>query len=119
MLSTDGRLFHIDFGHFLGNIKRKFGIKRERTPFILTSDFVSVMEWEKNPGKSLEGKDESKVFPFFDKFLEASSKAFLIIRQNAHLFLNLLTLVISNVLFQAFLIFLKKKKLFFFLDGFI
>ena len=25
----EGNLFHIDFGHFLGNVKKKFGIKRE------------------------------------------------------------------------------------------
>lgn len=25
----EGNLFHIDFGHFLGNVKKKFGFKRE------------------------------------------------------------------------------------------
>jgi phosphatidylinositol-4,5-bisphosphate 3-kinase len=39
-LSRSGELFHIDFGHFLGNWKSKFGIKRERVKFILTPDFV-------------------------------------------------------------------------------
>lgn len=28
MLTRVGHLFHIDFGHFLGNFKSKFGIKR-------------------------------------------------------------------------------------------
>lgn len=72
MLTTDGNLFHIDFGHFLGNVKyfryvsnhlpfgldpcyqptcicasftqlKRFEIKRERLPFVLTPDFVHVM----------------------------------------------------------------------------
>ena len=28
MLTTSGHLFHIDFGHFLGHFKSKYGIKR-------------------------------------------------------------------------------------------
>ena len=28
MLTKDGYLFHIDFGHFLGNFKAKLGFKR-------------------------------------------------------------------------------------------
>ena len=38
-----GHLFHIDFGHFLGNFKEKFGVKRERAPFVFTPDFAYVM----------------------------------------------------------------------------
>lgn len=37
------QLFHIDFGHFLGNWKFKLGVKRERVKFILTPDFVYAM----------------------------------------------------------------------------
>ena len=43
MITPSGDFFHIDFGHFLGNIKTKFGVKRERAPFVLTPDFVFVM----------------------------------------------------------------------------
>ena len=37
------QLFHIDFGHILGRFKSKFGVRRERVPFVLTSDFVYVI----------------------------------------------------------------------------
>lgn len=33
-----GRFFHIDFGHFLDNCKFKFGIKRDREPFIYSDE---------------------------------------------------------------------------------
>ena len=44
MVKTNGQLFHIDFGHFLGNFKHKFGIRRERVPMILSADFVEVIK---------------------------------------------------------------------------
>lgn len=37
------QLVHIDFGHFLGNFKSKFGVKRERVPFVLTDDFIHII----------------------------------------------------------------------------
>ena len=43
MVTTTGNLFHIDFGHFLGNIKTKAGINRDRAPFVLTPDFIYIM----------------------------------------------------------------------------
>ena len=39
----EGNLFHIDFGHFLGNVKKKFGVKRERDPFVLTKEMVAFI----------------------------------------------------------------------------
>lgn len=43
MIRKSGQIFHIDFGHILGNFKSKFGISRERVPFILTKDFQDVI----------------------------------------------------------------------------
>ena len=33
-----GKFFHIDFGHFLGHGKSKFGIKRDREPFVFSAE---------------------------------------------------------------------------------
>lgn len=39
MVNTiEGNFLHIDFGHFLGNKKAKFGISRETDPFVLTPE---------------------------------------------------------------------------------
>lgn len=41
MINTiEGNFLHIDFGHFLGNIKSKFGYARERDPFVLTPEIA-------------------------------------------------------------------------------
>lgn len=43
MITEMGHLFHIDFGHFLGNFKTKFGFNRERAPFVFTEEMAYVM----------------------------------------------------------------------------
>lgn len=52
------QLFHIDFGHILGHFKEKFGFRRERVPFVLTHDFVYII----NKGKTDRETDEFKTF---------------------------------------------------------
>jgi phosphatidylinositol-4,5-bisphosphate 3-kinase catalytic subunit alpha/beta/delta len=44
MVSKYGHLFHIDFGHFLGNFKKKFGINRERTKMVFTKEMKYVID---------------------------------------------------------------------------
>lgn len=78
----------MDFGHILGHFKEKFGIRRERVPFVLTHDFVYVI----NKGKGDKEADEFKkfqhlcekvIFIFFFVYFSLYSNLFLIL--NRHL----------------------------------
>lgn len=82
MLTKRGDLFHIDFGHFLGNYKTKFGIRRETAPFVFTPMYRHVMG-------GANGTD-------FKAYCELAAKAFNIIRKYAHLFENLFKLMLST-----------------------
>lgn len=82
MVTKSGRLFHIDFGHFLGNYKKKFGIKRERAPFVLTPDFAFVMGGEGSPN--------------FKKFIDYCCASYNILRRHANKFINLFAMMLST-----------------------
>uniref|UniRef100_A0A671T3A9 phosphatidylinositol-4,5-bisphosphate 3-kinase n=1 Tax=Sinocyclocheilus anshuiensis TaxID=1608454 RepID=A0A671T3A9_9TELE len=84
MVRSTGQLFHIDFGHILGNFKSKFGIKRERVPFILTHDFIHVIQ----QGKT--GNTEK-----FGNFRQYCEEAYLILRKNGNLFITLFALMLT------------------------
>ncbi|XP_035240996.1 phosphatidylinositol 4,5-bisphosphate 3-kinase catalytic subunit beta isoform [Anguilla anguilla] len=84
MVRSTGQLFHIDFGHILGNFKSKFGIKRERVPFILTHDFIHVIQ----QGKT--GNTEK-----FGSFRQYCEDAYLILRRNGNLFITLFALMLT------------------------
>lgn len=43
MITNKGFLFHIDFGHFLGNVKYKYGFKRERRPLVFTKEMCYLL----------------------------------------------------------------------------
>jgi len=80
MIHTDGRLFHIDFGHVLGHFKTKMGIKRERAPMIFTPQMAYVLG---GPGAEM-----------YTLFQNRCCQAFMILRKNANLFLTLLNLTL-------------------------
>lgn len=82
MVHRDGRFFHIDFGHFLGNTKSKFGVNRERAPFVLTPDFVYVM------GQ----RDGAR----FRRFVDLCKRAFVVLRRHASLLTALFAMMLRT-----------------------
>lgn len=84
MMKTSGQVFHIDFGHFLGNFKHKFGIKRERVPMVLSSEFVEVIKADFGMKRN------------FERFRQLCESAFLTIRKHGSLIISLLAMMIST-----------------------
>lgn len=82
MVSKDGKLFHIDFGHFLGNFKSKMGIKRERNPFVFSPEMAFVVS-EDTSEKSFE----------YAKFEGICCRAFNELRKQGNLIITLFTLM--------------------------
>ena len=81
MLNPNGNLFHIDFGHFLGNFKTKFGYKRETAPFVFTPQFLSLLGGKKGAA--------------FQRFVDLSCRAYNALRANANLIITLFSLMLS------------------------
>ena len=87
MVNEDGQIFHIDFGHFLGHYKKKFGINRERVPFVLPEDFIyAISGGADNPRKSAQ----------FEKFQETCGKAYMALRNHARLLITLFTMMLPT-----------------------
>lgn len=87
MVKRTGQLFHVDFGHILGHFKEKFGIRRERVPFVLTNDFVHVI----NKGQTKKGQAHE-----FQRFQNYCEQAFLVLRRHGSLILSLFAMMIST-----------------------
>ncbi|XP_076252250.1 phosphatidylinositol-4-phosphate 3-kinase catalytic subunit Pi3K68D isoform X2 [Rhynchophorus ferrugineus] len=79
MLKTSGHLFHIDFGKFLGDSQMFGNFKRDRAPFVLTSDMAYVINGSDRPTEK------------FHQFVDLCCQAFNIIRNSRNLFLFLMT----------------------------
>jgi phosphatidylinositol-4,5-bisphosphate 3-kinase len=79
MMTQSGHLFHIDFGHFLGNFKKKLGFKRERALLVFTPEMAYVMG----------GLKSEK----YRQFSSLSSESFLVLRKYSSLWLNLFQLM--------------------------
>ncbi|VDH91459.1 phosphatidylinositol-4-phosphate 3-kinase, partial [Mytilus galloprovincialis] len=81
MLKQSGHMFHIDFNKFLGDAQMFGNIKRDRVPFVLTSDMAYVI----NNGEKQNNN--------FQEFVDMCCQAFNILRKNTNLFLNLFALL--------------------------
>lgn len=86
MVSEDGRIFHIDFGHFLGHFKKKFGINRERVPFVLTEDFLQVISRGSDVSKNIE----------LDRFKQLCTDAYFKLRKHSNLLITLFTMMLRT-----------------------
>jgi len=84
MVTKGGHLFHIDFGHFLGNFKKKFGVNRERAAFVFTPEMAYVM-----------GGKNYKKSNLFKQFLKLCSEAFKYLRLNSVVLENMFILMVS------------------------
>lgn len=85
MIKANGELFHIDYGHILGKFKEKFGIKRERVPFVLTHDFVHVItHGRRNKSTS------------FNRFQQLCEEAFIILRRHGSLIISLFAMMLTT-----------------------
>ncbi|KAJ8349842.1 hypothetical protein SKAU_G00249720 [Synaphobranchus kaupii] len=77
MLRSTGHVFHIDFGKFLGHSQMFGSFKRDRAPFVLTSDMAYVINGGERPSSR------------FQLFVDLCSQAYNLIRKHSGLFLNL------------------------------
>ena len=84
MLSRDGSLVHIDYGHFLGNYKTRLGVSRERSPFVFTPQMLYLV--------TNGGNEDSKEY---SDFVHLTRRAYLAVRKEYALFYQLFRLMVG------------------------
>lgn len=92
MVSKEGHLFHIDFGHFLGAFKKMMGLNREQSAFVFQKEMAYVI--------GMKSPDE------YEEFLKRCLAAYNIVRKNSSIIVNIFMMMISAGLPE-----LKKKRI--------
>jgi len=96
MIQKSGHFFHIDFGHFLGRFKQKFGVNRERSPFVFTPEMAEVCKTQ-FARRQAEAEESGKMLEYVTwstEFEALCIRALNILRKRAALLINLFVLMI-------------------------
>ena len=83
LLTSSGKFLHIDFGHFLGHFKTKYGFKRETAPFVFTPQFAAVF-----------GGGQGTIL--YRRFENLCCDAFIELRQRSELLITLFSLMLGS-----------------------
>ena len=87
--ATDGHLFHIDFGHFLGNFKTKkiVGIKFEGVALVFTPQMLHVLD-------PLKDEYDKANASYVKAFLEFAKSTYTLLRARSSFFTSLFSLMV-------------------------
>ncbi|CAI5454702.1 unnamed protein product [Caenorhabditis angaria] len=84
LFTKKGHVFHIDFGKYMGDWQMAGGFRRDRVPFVFTSEMFYVI----NGGKTQTIN--------YQKFIDYCCKAFNYLRRNKNILTNLLRIMVCS-----------------------